>query len=64
MNHEFKIFAIKFVGTLLAAPIIGWGLLRFIEKFEATWKTNNRRKKWLVCCGLFLVLAAISGWFL
>jgi antibiotic biosynthesis monooxygenase (ABM) superfamily enzyme len=64
MNHELKMFAIKLVGTLLATPLMGWGLMVVAEKFEASWKTNNRKKKWLASCGIFLVLAAISGWFL
>jgi len=64
MNHELKMFAIKLFVTLCATPLMGWGLMLCAEKFEKSWKTNNRRKKWLVSCGMFLVLAGISGWFL
>jgi hypothetical protein len=49
---------------LFITPIMGWVLMVFAEKFEASWKTNNRKKKWLTSCSLFLFLAAISGWFL
>ena len=62
MSYELKIFAMKLAGVLLAAPIMGWVILGSAESFEKAWKTNNRRKRWLVCCGIFLVLAGISGW--
>jgi len=64
MNHELKMFAIKLAFTLLITPLMGYGLMVCAEKFERTWKTNNRKKKWLATCGIFLFLAAISGWFL
>jgi len=64
MNHEFKVFTIKLVSTLLLTPLIGWVIMGFVETFEKAWKTNNKRKRWLACCGLFIILAAISGWFL
>lgn len=59
-----NILAIKIIGTLVATPIMGWGIMRCAEQFEKAWKTNNRKTKWLASCGLFLVLAALSGWFL
>ena len=62
MNHELKIFLIKLGGLLFATPFMGWGIMKCAENFEKTWKTNNRRKRWLVSCGFFLIIAAISGW--
>jgi hypothetical protein len=62
MNHELKIFCIKLAGTLIITPVMGWVIMICGEKFEAGWKSNKRRKKWLVSCGLFLVLAGIGGW--
>ncbi len=62
MNHELKVFTIRFFGVLLAAPIMGWGIMICAEKFEKSWKSNNRRKKWLASCGIFLILAGIGGW--
>jgi hypothetical protein len=62
MDHEMKVPGIRFICLLLATPIMGWIVLICAEKFEKSWKTNNRRKKWLACCGLFMLLAAISGW--
>jgi hypothetical protein len=64
MSHELKMIAMKFGATLLFTPVMGYGLMVCAEKFEKTWKTNNRKKKWLATCGMFLILAAISGWFL
>ena len=62
MSQELKLFAIKLFGTLCAAPIMGWVIMVCGEKFEIAWKANNRRRKWLVSCGMFLLLAVISGW--
>ena len=62
MAYELKIFAIKLLCLLLATPLMGWVIMRCAESFEKAWKTNNRRKKWMVSCGLFVLLAAISGW--
>ncbi len=64
MHEELTRIGIKVAFTLLFTPIMGWGLMIVAEKFEASWKTNNRKKKWLTSCSLFLFLAAISGWFL
>jgi hypothetical protein len=63
MNPEFKVFAIKLICTLILMPLMGWVLMGFVEFFEKAWKTNNETKRWLSCCGLFIILAAISGWF-
>jgi hypothetical protein len=62
MGHELKIFAIKLAGVLCVAPLMGYGIMICAEKFEKSWKTNSRRKKWLACCALFVALAGISGW--
>lgn len=62
MAHELKILAFRLCAILLAAPIMGWGLMVCMERFEKSWKTNNRKKKWMASCGIFLVLAGIGGW--
>jgi hypothetical protein len=62
MTPELKKFLIKFVGLLITTPIMGFCLLLNFEYFEKIWKQNNRRKKWLVMCGVFFLLACISGW--
>jgi antibiotic biosynthesis monooxygenase (ABM) superfamily enzyme len=62
VNLELKIFAIKLIGTLIATPIMGWGIMVSAEKFEKAWKTNNRKKRWLACSGVFFFLAVIGGW--
>ncbi len=62
MDYTLKMFAMKLAGVLLAAPIMGWGILLCAENFEKAWKTKNRKKRWSVCCGIFLLLAGIGGW--
>lgn len=64
MAYELKILGIKFLALLLATPIMGWIMMGCAEIFEKAWKTNNRKKKWLVSCGWFMLLAAIGGWLL
>ncbi len=64
MGDELKIFAIKLLWLLVATPIMGWVIMRLAENFEKNWKTNNRRKKWMVSCGVFMLLAVISGWLI
>lgn len=62
MLNELKIFGIKLTLVICAAPLMGYVIMICAESFEKSWKTNNRRKKWLVSCGLFLLLAGIGGW--
>jgi hypothetical protein len=62
MSHELKFFAIRLAVLLVLTPILGFFLLRYFEYFEKVWKTNDRRKKWLVTCGIFFMLACIGGW--
>jgi hypothetical protein len=64
MAYELKNLSIKFLLLLLATPLMGWVIMRSAESFEKAWKTNNRRKKWMASCGVFMILAAISGWLI
>ncbi len=64
MVYELKIFAIKLLCLLIATPIMGWVIMRLAESFEKAWKTNNQRKKWMVSCGVFMLLAVISDWLI
>lgn len=64
MSYELKMVVLKLTTTLLLAPVMGWIIMRSIESLEKAWKTNNKRKKWLACCGCFIIFAAIDGWFL
>jgi hypothetical protein len=61
MSYELKFFLVKLVTLLALTPILGYGLFRYFEYFEQVWKTNNRRKKWLITCGLFFILACLGG---
>lgn len=62
MAVELKVFAMRLLGILVIAPLGGWLLLRFIEKCENNWKSGNRRKRWMIMCGVFIILAGIGGW--
>lgn len=62
MLSELKNLAIRFVFLLIATPLMGYVFLTFGEHFEKLWKSNNRKKRWLGCCGLFFLIAGISGW--
>lgn len=62
MEHELKIFSIKIAGLIILSPFMGFVLLRCYDLSEKLWKTNNRRKRWLVMSGIFFVLACIGGW--
>jgi hypothetical protein len=58
----FEVFVMKFVGVLLISPLVGWLLLRFVEMCEKSWKSGNRRKRWMILSGVFVILAGIGGW--
>jgi hypothetical protein len=62
MSLELKTLAIKLLGTIAITPLMGFLFLRWFEYSKKVWKTNNRRKRWYVMCGVFFVLAGISGW--
>jgi hypothetical protein len=62
MGHELRIISIKIVGLLILSPFMGFVLLRCYDILEKYWKTNNRRKRWLVMSGVFFLLACIGGW--
>lgn len=59
MLEEIKLFSFKFALLLIFAPILGYVMLKFIENVEDAWKTNNRKKKWVV---LSAIVAFIAGW--
>jgi len=61
MSYELKFFFIKLAALLALTPFIGYGLLCYFEYFEKIWKSNNRRKKWLLTCVLFFVIACLGG---
>lgn len=60
--EELRIFAFRLIGILILAPLIGWLFLLFVEKFEKDWKSGNRKKRWMILCGVFIILASIGGW--
>ena len=60
--HELKLIGIRLVGLLIITPFIGYMGLVAVEKSEKEWKSGNRRKRWVVMCGVFFVIAVIGGW--
>ena len=61
MSHELKYFFLRLLVLLILTPIAGFALFRYFEYFERIWKANNRRKKWLMTCGLFFIMACLGG---
>lgn len=59
---DLEIFLLKLGGVLVLSPLIGWLLLLFIEKYEKDWKSGNRKKRWMILSGVFIILAGIGGW--
>lgn len=55
-------FIIKFGSLLLLTPLFGYLLMDAIDSIERAWKSNNKKRKWLVSCALFFLLAIIAGW--
>jgi len=59
---ELQHLGIRLAGLIIATPIMGYALMKFAESFEKAWKTNDRKKKWIISCWLFVFLAVIGGW--
>ncbi len=57
----FKWLLIRFAALLVLTPIGGFAFLRFSDYLEKTWKSGNRRKKWIAMCWLFLTIATLGG---
>jgi hypothetical protein len=64
MSHDVKHYLLRLAVFSALTPIMGWAIMNLAENFEKAWRTNNRRKKWMASCGIFMFLAAIGGWFL
>jgi hypothetical protein len=41
---------ISLIALVIVTPIWGYILLRVLDVAEKAWKTNNKRKKYLVIC--------------
>lgn len=42
----------------LPAPIIGYVAVYFTDELAKAWKTNNQKRKWLICSSLSMVVVA------
>lgn len=62
MFDELKLFAIKLGLLVLVAPLVGLSMLKFGDMVQDAWKTNNRKKKWIVMSTIFAFFAAYLGW--
>jgi hypothetical protein len=62
MFVDFKVFAFKLGLLVLAGPFIGYLMLKFADSIEDAWKTNSRKKKWVVMCTLFGMISGLAGW--
>lgn len=61
MSHELKFFLIRLSVLIILSPVLGFFLYRFLEYFEACWKTGSKKKRWAVSSLLFFMLACIGG---
>lgn len=58
----WQIFLLKLAFFIVAVPILGFALLLTVEYVRSSWKSNNRRKKWLGMCvvaGIYLILRGL-----
>lgn len=62
MFDELKLFALKLVLLVAIAPLVGFAMLKFVDTIQDAWKTNNRKKKWIVMSTLFAIFAGYVGW--
>lgn len=62
MFFDIKIFAIKLAALVVVAPFVGFAMLKFADHMEVAWKTNNRKKKWIVMSTIFAFIAGLAGW--
>jgi hypothetical protein len=59
---EFKMIGMRLLGLAVLTPVMGYLFLLAFEKSEKEWKSGSRRKKWIVMCGIFFIIASIGGW--
>lgn len=45
MYSEFKAFGLKVLSLIIAAPLMGGGLLYILEIVEKAWKEGSRKTK-------------------
>jgi len=63
MIFELKTFAIQLGILLILAPLVGFYMLKFVDLIQNAWKTNDRKKKWVVMSTIFAIVAGLAGWF-
>jgi hypothetical protein len=61
-GSELRTLGLRLMGLLILTPFFGYLLLIAFEKSIKEWKSGNRRKRWIVMCGVFFILASIGGW--
>lgn len=63
MSQELQHFLIRLALLMVLTPLVGLYMVKLVTLAEEAWKTNNKRKKWVVMCTIFAILAGFSGWF-
>lgn len=48
---------------VVLGPLISLVMVKFADMAYEAWKTNNKKKKWVVMCFVVAMIAGLSGWF-
>jgi hypothetical protein len=57
LSLHWKWFFIRLIVLVVVAPLIGMLLVDLLQRFESTWKTKEKKKRWKACCLAFISLA-------
>lgn len=63
MHFEFKVFLVKLGLLVVLGPLIALLMVKYADLAVEAWKTNNKKKKWVVMCFIVAAIAGLSGWF-
>lgn len=62
MLTELKIFGLKVLFLIIAAPLLASALLFIIDKLEKAWKLGDRKKKFWALTMLMIFVGVLLGW--
>ena len=63
MSNDLQHFLMKLAILLVITPFVGLYMVKLATLTEEAWKKNDKKKKWVVMCTIFAILAGFSGWF-
>ncbi|MEN9654037.1 MAG: hypothetical protein RL235_149 [Chlamydiota bacterium] len=62
--EAWKMLIWKLAFFVVAVPILGFALLHTVEFIQVSWKSNDRRKKWLAMCAIAGIYLITRGLYL